>query len=162
VLCCGQGHATIDRKGGVVLGMCPPSIRTPSHSIDLDNVRSNLSKGAGGALSPVALLSPSGRRGAARGSAAFLPDDEKLRRLLQNGDGNGEDDGDGFLRGPSNTEQILQALERTRDWAARVPQQTAAAVAGGNADPQEAAGPALAGSQMGAAAGAPSPGAQVC
>jgi hypothetical protein len=45
------------------LGMSPPAIRTasqqphPAPSIDLDNVRSNLAQGVGGALSPV-ILSP--------------------------------------------------------------------------------------------------------
>lgn len=65
--------------------MLPP-VRTPS--IDLDNVRSNLSKGAGGALSPVAILSPGGQRG---GLDLFSGGPAKARSLL---DGKGDGPGD--------------------------------------------------------------------
>lgn len=92
-----------------MLGLYPPSIRT-SHSIDLDNVRSNLSKGAGGALSPVGILSPSGQR---TGSGAFSTDAEKLRQLLAGSDG--------MSRLASQADRLLESLERTRDWAAQVP-----------------------------------------
>ncbi len=62
--------------------MLPP-VRTPS--IDLDNVRSNLSKGAGGALSPVAILSPAGQRG---GLDLFPGGAAKARGLIEGFGGN--------------------------------------------------------------------------
>lgn len=76
-----------------------------THSIDLDNVRSNLSKGAGGALSPV-LLSPA----TPGGLDMFAESGAEMRSLL-----------DGGRKGPSETERILERLERTRNWAAQVP-----------------------------------------
>lgn len=83
-------------------------ISTPlrTHSIDLDNVRSNLSKGAGGALSPV-LLSPPGQP---CGRDMFPESGAEMRSLL-----------DGSGKGLSETERILERLERTRNWAAQVP-----------------------------------------
>ncbi|BDA49325.1 probable 1-phosphatidylinositol-3-phosphate 5-kinase FAB1C [Coccomyxa sp. Obi] len=96
-------RATTAEKGAGIERVSSP-LRT--HSIDLDNVRSNLSKGAGGALSPV-LLSPPGQHG---GLDIFPESGAEMRSLL-----------DGGVKGASETERILERLERTRNWAAQVP-----------------------------------------
>ncbi len=105
------GDARVDARKAlfcVLQGAMLERVSSPlrTHSIDLDNVRSNLSKGAGGALSPV-LLSPA----APGGPEVFPESGAGMRSLLNNG-----------KKEPSETERILERLERTRNWAAQVPE----------------------------------------
>lgn len=124
-----------------------PRVHTP-HNIDLDNVRSNLSKGAGGALSPVAILSPAGRRGSSelfRGAAA----EAEMRSLL----GGREEPSPAGSRGSmlersgSRADRILERLERTRDWAALVTKAEEAGGSTGQQQPPAAAAVAAAGQE---------------